>query len=362
MQSKLGNLVLDRWVDGDGDGNILTSAVNGDAIAAITSNGLDFADMLNHARRVGWQNLRKFTFHERAEMLKALAKYLMENKQALYALSTATGATRGDSWVDIDGGISTLFVYSGKGRREMPNDHVFLDGPPEQISKNGTFTAQHICTPKLGAAVHINAFNFPCWGMLEKLAPTWLAGVPAIVKPASSTAYLTELMVRQIIASGILPDGALQLICGGVGDLFDHLNCQDTIAFTGSKNTAEFLQQHPKVVSESVAFTAETDSLNSSILGPDAVPGTPEFDLFIKEVTREMTSKAGQKCTAIRRIIAPAEISADVVDALSAALGDIAEELRHVGELFLHLDAHPAREARHVDRLEIGGHRQVEVR
>ena len=323
MQSKLGNLVLDRWVDGDGDGNILTSAVNGDAIAAITSEGLDFADMLNHARRVGGQNLRKFTFHERAEMLKALAKYLMENKQELYALSSATGATHGDSWVDIDGGISTLFVYSGKGRREMPNDHVFLDGPPEQISKNGTFTAQHICTPKLGAAVHINAFNFPCWGMLEKLAPTWLAGVPAIVKPASSTAYLTELMVRQIIASGILPDGALQLICGGVGDLFDHLNCQDTIAFTGSKNTAEFLQQHPKVVSESVAFTAETDSLNSSILGPDAVPGTPEFDLFIKEVTREMTSKAGQKCTAIRRIIAPAEISADVVDALSTALGDI---------------------------------------
>jgi oxepin-CoA hydrolase/3-oxo-5,6-dehydrosuberyl-CoA semialdehyde dehydrogenase len=205
----------------------------------------------------------------------------------------------------------------------MPNDHVYLDGPPEQISKNGTFTAQHICTPKLGAAIHINAFNFPCWGMLEKLAPTWLAGVPAIVKPASSTAYLTELMVRQINSSGILPDGALQLICGGVGDLFDHLNCQDTIAFTGSKNTAEYLQQHAKVVSESVAFTAETDSLNSSILGPDANPGTPEFDLFIKEVTREMTSKAGQKCTAIRRIIAPAAMAGDVVDALSTALGKI---------------------------------------
>ena len=323
MQSKLGNLVLGRWVDGDGDGNILTSAVNGDAIASITSKGLDFADMLSHARSVGGQNLRKYTFHERAEMLKALAKYLLEHKQELYALSTATGATRGDSWVDIDGGISTLFVYSGKGRREMPNDHVFLDGPPEQISKNGTFTAQHICTPKLGAAVHINAFNFPCWGMLEKLAPTWLAGVPAIVKPASSTAYLTELMVRQISASGILPDGALQLICGGVGDLFDHLNCQDTIAFTGSKNTAEYLQQHTKIVSESVAFTAETDSLNSSILGPDAVPGTAEFDLFIKEVTREITAKAGQKCTAIRRIIAPAAISSEVVEALSAALSEI---------------------------------------
>ncbi len=323
MNTKLGNLVQNHWVEGDGDGNILTNAVNGEPVASITSSGLNFGEMLDYARTTGGQNLRKFTFHERAEMLKALAKYLMEHKKEFYALSTATGATRADSWVDIDGGISTLFVYSGKGRREMPNDHVYLDGAPEQISKNGTFTAQHILTPKLGAAIHINAFNFPCWGMLEKLAPTWLAGVPAIVKPASSTAYLTELMVRRIIASGILPEGALQLICGGVGDLFDHLNCQDTIAFTGSKNTAEFLQQHPKVIGESVAFTAETDSLNSSILGPDAVPGTPEFDLFIKEVTREMTSKAGQKCTAIRRVIAPSEIAADVVKALSTALGEI---------------------------------------
>jgi oxepin-CoA hydrolase/3-oxo-5,6-dehydrosuberyl-CoA semialdehyde dehydrogenase len=320
---KLGNLVQDRWVEGDGDGNVLTNAVNGDPVARITSAGLDFADVLNHARTVGGNHLRKLTFHQRGEMLKELAKYLMEHKKEFYALSTATGATRGDSWVDIDGGISTLFVFSGKGRREMPNDHVYLDGAPEQISKNGTFTAQHIFTPKLGAAVHINAFNFPCWGMLEKLAPTLLAGVPAIVKPASSTAYLTELMVRRIHASGILPEGALQLICGGVGDLFDHLICQDTIAFTGSKNTAEFLQQHPKVISESVAFTAETDSLNSSILGPDAVPGTPEFDLYIKEVAREMTSKAGQKCTAIRRVIAPASIAGDVVAALSTALDEI---------------------------------------
>jgi oxepin-CoA hydrolase / 3-oxo-5,6-dehydrosuberyl-CoA semialdehyde dehydrogenase len=323
MQTKLGNLVLDQWVDGDGDGNILTNAVNGEPVASITSAGLDFGDILNHARTTGGTNLRKLTFHERGEMLKALALYLQEHKKEFYALSTATGATRGDSWVDIDGGISTLFVFSGKGRREMPNDHVYLDGQPEQISKNGTFTAQHIFTPKLGAAVHINAFNFPCWGMLEKLAPTLLAGVPAIVKPASSTAYLTELMVRRINASGILPDGALQLICGSVGDLFEHLNCQDTIAFTGSKNTAEFLQQHPKVIGESVAFTAETDSLNSSILGPDAVPGTAEFDLYIKEVVREMTSKAGQKCTAIRRVIAPATIAGEVIEALSIALDNI---------------------------------------
>jgi len=200
---------------------------------------------------------------------------------------------------------------------------VYLDGPPEQLSRNGTFIGQHIYTPKLGAAVQINAYNFPIWGMLEKLAPALVAGVPAIVKPASSTAYLTELAVRRIIASGLLPPGSLQLICGGVGDLFDHLTCQDTIAFTGSKWTAEKLQQHPRVISESVAFTAETDSLNASILGPDAVPGTPEFDLYIKEVTREMTSKAGQKCTAIRRIIAPSAIAAELVAALSTALGKI---------------------------------------
>jgi oxepin-CoA hydrolase/3-oxo-5,6-dehydrosuberyl-CoA semialdehyde dehydrogenase len=320
---KLGNLVQDQWMEGDGDGTQLTSAVDGEPVAEITSAGVDFGAMLEHARRVGGANLRRYTFHERGDMLKALAKYLMEHKKEFYELSTRTGATKADSWVDIDGGISTMFVFSSKGRREMPNDHVYLDGPPEVLSRNGTFAAQHIFTPKLGAAVHINAFNFPCWGMLEKLAPTLLAGVPAIVKPASSTAYLTELMVRRIISSGILPEGSLQLVCGGVGDLFDHLTCQDTIAFTGSKNTAEFLQQHPRVISESVAFTAETDSLNASILGPDAVPGTPEFDLYIKEVTREMTSKAGQKCTAIRRIIAPSTIAAELVDALSKALGEI---------------------------------------
>jgi oxepin-CoA hydrolase/3-oxo-5,6-dehydrosuberyl-CoA semialdehyde dehydrogenase len=320
---KLGNFVKDAWHEGSGDGKTLLSAVDSSPLANITSNGLDFQDMLLHARKVGGAGLRKLTFHERGDMLKALAQYLLEHKQEFYDLSTATGATRADSWVDIDGGISTLFVFSSKGRREMPNDHVYLDGPPEYLSRNGSFVGQHIFTPKLGAAVHINAYNFPCWGMLEKLAPTLLAGVPAIVKPASSTAYLTELMVRRIVASGLLPEGSIQLICGGVGDLFDHLNCQDTIAFTGSKGTAEMLQQHPRVVSESVAFTAETDSLNASILGPDALPGTPEFDLFIKEVTREMTSKAGQKCTAIRRIIAPAATSADLVRALSDSLGKI---------------------------------------
>ncbi|MDX1499083.1 MAG: phenylacetic acid degradation bifunctional protein PaaZ [Woeseiaceae bacterium] len=320
---KLGNLVQDRWIEGDGEGRVLASAVTGEPVAAITSDGLDFKSMLGHAKSVGGPNLQKLTFHERGEMLKALAKHLNEIKEEFYALSTETGATRRDSWPDIDGGISTVFVFSSKARREMPNDHVYLDGNVEQLSRNGTFVGQHICTPKLGAAIHINAFNFPVWGMLEKLAPTLIAGVPAIVKPASSTAYLTERVVRRIVETGILPPGSLQLICGGIGDLFDHLTCQDTIAFTGSKTTAEKLQAHPRIVGESVAFTAETDSLNMSILGPDAKPGTPEFDLYIREVKNEMVAKAGQKCTAIRRIIAPAAFAGDVVRALADALAEI---------------------------------------
>ncbi|MDZ7643094.1 MAG: phenylacetic acid degradation bifunctional protein PaaZ [Woeseiaceae bacterium] len=321
--SKLGNYVNGQWQSGQGDGAALLSAVNGDPVARITSDGIDFAATLDYARRVGGPALRRHTFHERALMLKALAKHLDEHKELFYALSTATGATRKDGWIDIDGGISTLFVYSGKGRREMPNSTVYLDGPPEVLSRKGTFVGQHIHTPLRGAAVHINAFNFPCWGMLEKLAPTLLAGVPAIVKPASSTAYLTELMVRHIIESGILPEGALQLICGGVGDLFDHLTCQDIVAFTGSKHTADKLGRHPRVVAESVRFTAETDSLNAIILGPDATPGTPEFDLCVKEVVREMISKAGQKCTAIRRVIAPAGTASELVRALAGALGKV---------------------------------------
>jgi len=320
---KLQNFALDEWVAGSDEGRQLASAVDGRPIASISSQGIDFAAMLDYARKVGGTNLRKYTFHERALMLKDLAKHLTEHKKEFYELSTETGATKSDSWIDIDGGISTLFVFSSKGRREMPNDKVYLDGPPEALSRNGTFVGQHIFTPRVGAAVHINAFNFPCWGMLEKLAPTLLAGVPAIVKPASSTAYLTELVVRRMMESGILPEGSVQLICGGVGDLFDYLNCQDTVAFTGSKGTAEKLQQHPRIIAESVRFSAETDSLNASILGPDATPDTPEFGLFIKEVTREMTSKAGQKCTAIRRIIAPASITADLVRSLATALGEI---------------------------------------
>jgi len=320
---KLQSFAQNQWVDGNGKGKELLSAVDGSAVATISSDGLDFAAMLNYAREVGGPNLREFTFHQRALMLKELAKHLDSHKKSFYELSTKTGATRSDSQIDIDGGISTLFVFSGKGRREMPNGHVYLDGPPEMLSRNGTFVGQHIYTPIRGAALHINAFNFPCWGMLEKLAPTLLAGVPAIIKPASSTAYLTQLMVEHMIESRILPEGSLQLICGGVGNLFDHLTCQDAVAFTGSKATAEYLQQHPRVISDSVRFTAETDSLNASILGPDATPGTPEFDLFVAEVISEMTTKAGQKCTAIRRIIAPSAVAADLVRALSTSLGKI---------------------------------------
>ncbi|MEX0708204.1 MAG: phenylacetic acid degradation bifunctional protein PaaZ [Woeseia sp.] len=321
--SKLQNYAQGQWRPGDGAGKPLLSAVNGEPVAHISSDGLDFRAMLDYARRVGGANLRKYTFHERALMLKAIAQYLNDCKEELYQLSTLTGATRKDGWIDIDGGISTVFVISSKGRREMPNSHVYLDGQPEMLSRKGTFVGQHIYTPLRGAAVHINAFNFPVWGTLEKLAPTLLAGVPAIVKPASSTAYLTELLIRRIIDADILPEGAVQLVCGGVGDLFDHLGSQDVVAFTGSKQTAEHLQQHPRVISESVRFTAETDSLNACILGPDATPGTPEFDLYVAEVVREMTSKAGQKCTAIRRAIAPSSVAADLVRTLSDALGKV---------------------------------------
>lgn len=322
-QPQLQSYVAGHWLASKEPGTELRSAVNGDIIAHSSSHGIDFASMVDYAKTVGGLKLRDMTFHERAAMLKALAQYLGEHKKEFYALSTETGATRSDSWVDIDGGISTLFVYSSKGRRELPNDRVLVDGPAEVISKQGTFTGQHIYTPLRGVAVHINAFNFPCWGMLEKLAPTLLAGVPAIVKPATSTSYLTELMFRRIIASGILPEGAVQLICGSVGDLFDHLDCQDVIAFTGSKWTADKLRQHSNVVAQGVRFTGETDSLNASILGPDAIAGSEEYDLYVDEVVREMTAKAGQKCTAIRRIIAPEAIAADLVETLSARLAAI---------------------------------------
>jgi oxepin-CoA hydrolase/3-oxo-5,6-dehydrosuberyl-CoA semialdehyde dehydrogenase len=320
---QLQSFVAGRWRSGAGEGVALRDATTGQVIANANADGLDTQAMLAYARDVGGRNLRALTFHERAGLLKALARLLTEHKDEFYALSYATGATKGDSWIDIDGGISTLFVYASKGTRELPNSRVYLDGAVEALSKSGSFIGQHICTPLEGAAVHINAFNFPVWGMLEKLAPTLLAGVPAIVKPATQTCYLTERVFRRIVDSGILPEGAVQLVCGGLGDLFDHLTCQDVVSFTGSASTALKLRQHPAVIANSVRFTAETDSLNSSILGPDAAAGTPELDLFVREVVREMTVKAGQKCTAIRKAIVPAARASDVLEALRAALGKV---------------------------------------
>jgi oxepin-CoA hydrolase/3-oxo-5,6-dehydrosuberyl-CoA semialdehyde dehydrogenase len=320
---KLESYVEGRWQAGGGEGVALRDATTGEVITHATADGLVAAAILGYARDVGGPALRALTFHERAAMLRALGKRLLELKEEFYELSFRTGATRTDSWVDIDGGIGTLLAFAGKGARELPNARVLLDGDVEGLSKQGTFVGQHICVSLEGAAIHINAFNFPVWGMLEKLAPAVLAGVPVIVKPATATAYLTESVVRRIAESGLLPAGTLQMIAGGVGDLFDHLTCQDVVSFTGSASTAARLRTHPTVIRNSVRFIAETDSLNSSILGPDAGPGTPEFDLYIREVVREMTAKAGQKCTAIRKALVPQGVTDDVVAALSAALAEI---------------------------------------
>jgi oxepin-CoA hydrolase/3-oxo-5,6-dehydrosuberyl-CoA semialdehyde dehydrogenase len=309
-----------QWIAPGAGARNIASAITGEVIAQAGNDTLNVQGMLDYARSVGGPSLRKMTFHDRARMLKALAGHLNQHKQALYDLSFNTGATQSDHMIDIDGGIGTMFVFASKGRREMPDGHVYLDGDVEQLSRNGTFLGQHICTPLQGVAVHINAFNFPVWGMLEKLAPTLLAGVPAIVKPATATCYVTELAVRLMLESGILPDGALQLVSGGLGDMLDHLGMQDVVSFTGSAETALKLRANPVILRNSVRFVAEQDSLNASILGPDAQPGTPEFDLFVKEVSREMTTKAGQKCTAIRRIIAPESQIEAVIAALSERL------------------------------------------
>ncbi|WP_244437469.1 phenylacetic acid degradation bifunctional protein PaaZ [Aliihoeflea sp. 2WW] len=316
----------------------LKSAVTGETIAQLGSSNLDFAAMAHHARTVGGPALRALTFHQRAHLLKAVAQYLNERRDALYELSFDTGATKADSMIDIDGGIATMFVYASKGRRELPDDTIYIDGGLEQLSRGGNFVGQHVATSLQGVALHINAFNFPVWGMLEKLAPTLLAGVPAIVKPASSTAWLAEAAFRMIVESGILPDGAVQFIAGSTGDLIDRLTCQDVVSFTGSAATASLLRGNPNLMKNSVRFVAEQDSLNASILGPDAAPGTPEFDAFIKEAHREMTAKAGQKCTAIRRIIVPDDHRAAVIEALSDRLakttvGNPRDEATRMGAL-----------------------------
>ncbi|TKG70766.1 phenylacetic acid degradation bifunctional protein PaaZ [Prauserella endophytica] len=316
----LRSYVSGGWHAPSGDGAPLHDAVTGEEVARISSEGIDMGAALEHGRRVGGPALRELTFHQRAALLKALGGHLREHRDELYALSARTGATLGDSKFDVDGGIGVLLAYASKGRRELPNDTVYVDGAVEPLSKGGTFAGRHIATPLRGVAVQINAFNFPVWGPLEKFAPAFLAGVPSLVKPASQTAYLTQKLVELIIDSGLLPEGTLQLVCGGAGDLLDHVTGQDLVSFTGSASTAQRLRAHPAIVRHSVRFNAEADSLNCSILGPDAKPGTAEFDLYVKQLVTEMTVKAGQKCTAIRRAFVPAELLDDVAEAVSARL------------------------------------------
>jgi oxepin-CoA hydrolase/3-oxo-5,6-dehydrosuberyl-CoA semialdehyde dehydrogenase len=320
---RLQNYALGQWIEGTGKFTDLFHAVTGEKVAEASSAGLDFKAMAEYARTVGGPALRRMTFHQRARMLKALAVHLTDRKAEFYRVSEATGATKGDHWIDIDGGIGTLFAYASRGRREFPDESFYVDGPTEALSKGGTFVGRHVCVPLEGVAVHINAFNFPVWGMLEKLAVSLLAGVPGIVKPATVTSFLTEAVFRSMIESGILPAGSVQLICGSAGDLLDHLGMQDAVAFTGSASTGQMLRQTRSIVEHNVRFNQEADSLNFSMLGPDARPGSEEFDLFVKEVARETTVKAGQKCTAIRRTIVPAPLVEDVLQALKARLGGV---------------------------------------
>jgi len=309
--NKLGNYITGKWIEGDGEGQELYDAVTGDVISIATTQGLDLENMLKYAREKGNPALRKMTFQERGRMLRELALHLMEKKELFYAVSTRTGATRVDSGIDIEGGIGNLFSNASL-RRKLPDETFTLDGDPIALSKGNTFMGHHILVPKEGVAVHINAYNFPVWGMLEKIAVNLLAGLPAVVKPATVTSYLTEAVVREIVASKILPDGALQLLCGSAGNLLNFVNSQDVVTFTGSASTGLKLKSHPNILSESVPFNMESDSLNCIVLGTDVDPGHVEWDIFIKEVRKEMIVKAGQKCTAIRRIFVPENKMEDV--------------------------------------------------
>ncbi|MBB4736015.1 oxepin-CoA hydrolase/3-oxo-5,6-dehydrosuberyl-CoA semialdehyde dehydrogenase [Micrococcus cohnii] len=298
----------------------VADANTGAHLTDVSTEGIDTAAVINYARTVGQKSLGELTLHERALRLKQLAQYLNSHKQELYDLSFATGSTQKDHAFDVDGGIGTTFTFSSKGRRELPNANVIPDGAVEQLSKDGSFIGEHVYQRMPGVAVQINAFNFPVWGMLEKFAPAFVAGMPTVVKPATPTAYVTQKCVEMMIASGVLPEGSIQLIAGSARDLLDHLDYRDHVAFTGSAGTANTLRQHPNVLTGGIRFTAETDSLNAAILGPDAAPDTPEFDAFVRTVFQEMTVKAGQKCTAIRRVIAPAEHVEAVVEALTERL------------------------------------------
>ncbi len=315
---KVKHYIAGEWIEGDGDGEILSHAITGAPVASHTIEGIDFKDAYDHARKVGNPTLRKMTFQERGLMLKALAFHLLEQKEKFYEVSKATGATRIDSWIDIEGGIGNVFSNASL-RRQFPDLPYHVDGETVGLSKEGTFVGHHIMVPKEGVAIHINAFNFPIWGMLEKAAVNWLAGMPCIIKPAEQTCYLTEAMVKEIIDSGILPEGSLQLVSGYGNGILDYADMNDVVTFTGSFETGKKLKSLPQIIENSVFFNLEADSLNCAVLGEDAVPGTPEFDLFIKEVRKEVTVKCGQKCTAIRRIIVPENLVEDVQIALGKA-------------------------------------------
>ncbi len=318
--NKLANYVTGRWITGDGTGQPLYDAVNGSLIGHASTEGLDFAGILDYGRNTGGPALRKLTFHERGRMLRALAIHLRNHLDTFYKISYQTGATKADSWIDIEGGIGNLFSYASL-RRQFPDETFCVDGEGIGLSKQGSFMGQHLLVPREGVAIHINAFNFPVWGMLEKIAVNLLAGMPAVVKPATVTSYLTEAVVKEIIASGILPEGALQLLCGSAGDILDHVVSQDVITFTGSATTGLKLKSNTRVLSENVPFTMEADSLNCIVLGEDVEPGMSEWDIFVKEVRKEMTVKAGQKCTAIRRIFVPENKMEDLWKAIGKALG-----------------------------------------
>lgn len=317
--NKLGNYITGKWITGDGDGQLLYNAVTGEPVAKATTKGLDFAAITDYARKVGNPALRKMTFHQRGNMLKAVALHLRNHLPRFYEISYKTGATKADSWVDIEGGIGNLFANASL-RRRFPDDVIAIDGESHNLSKHNTFMGTHILSPKEGVAIHINAFNFPVWGMLEKIAVNLLAGVPAIVKPATVTSYLTEAVVKEIIASGILPEGSLQLICGSAGDLLDHVTSQDIVTFTGSASTGLMLKKTAAILENNVPFNMEADSLNCIVLGENVRPDKPEWDIFIKEIRKEMTLKAGQRCTGIRRIFVPENKMEDVWKAIGTSL------------------------------------------
>jgi oxepin-CoA hydrolase / 3-oxo-5,6-dehydrosuberyl-CoA semialdehyde dehydrogenase len=334
----LRSYVNGAWQTPAGPGRPVFDAVTGDEVARVSSDGVDMRAALEYGRSAGGLALRELTFHQRAALLKALGSMLREHREELYALSARTGATLADSKFDVDGGIGVLLSYASRAKRELPNATVYAEGPPEALGRGGQFLGQHILTSRRGVAVQINAFNFPVWGPLEKLAPAFLAGVPSLIKPASQTAYLTARLVELIAESGLLPPGSVQLVCGGAGNLLDHLTEQDLVSFTGSAATARQLRAHPAVVGHAVRFNAEADSLNCSILGPDAGPGSQEFDLYVRQLVTEMTVKAGQKCTAIRRALVPAPVADAVIESVTERLSKIvvgspAEENVRMGAL-----------------------------